>query len=310
MADEETSPAHEDSHEDTLQKITAEATVPVEEEDLPRSKLIQQFLIFPLAIVCVGLGIYFLLGLLTAEDQTASDYLTRVRVGGINSRWQAAYELSKVLGEEQQRGQLPRGFSAELIRVFEESRHDDVRVRRYLARAIGMVQAPEMVPVLIDALSDADDETRIYAMLSLGAQGDSRAVPRLTEMASNPDSGLRKAALYALAQINDPEVVPVLRAALGDRVPDVRWNAALQLSWAGDRSGLDVLQEMLNRAFLNSVEAMSDEQRRDVMIKAIRAMGHLDARKVKTLLETLRKDDPDLQVRQATIEVLTAWGEK
>ena len=65
--------------------------------DVPRSKLITQFVVFPLAIVLVGVSIYLFLGIFTSDSRSASDYLDTIRRGGINSRWQAAYELVRVL---------------------------------------------------------------------------------------------------------------------------------------------------------------------------------------------------------------------
>ena len=124
------------SASEELRQIVEEATAPIEEQDVPRSRLIGQFVVFPLTIVIVGVAIYLLLGLLTAEDKTAEDYLNTIRVGGINSRWQAAYELSKVLAEEQRQGRVSPKFVGEMIRIFEASRADDPQVRRYLALAM------------------------------------------------------------------------------------------------------------------------------------------------------------------------------
>ncbi len=297
------------SASEELRQIVEEATAPIEEQDVPRSRLIGQFVVFPLTIVIVGVAIYLLLGLLTAEDKTAEDYLNTIRVGGINSRWQAAYELSKVLAEEQRQGRVSPKFVGEMIRIFEASRADDPQVRRYLALAMKMVRHPALVPVLISALDDPDDETRIYAAFSLGAQGDARAVPPLIALASSDDAGIRKAAVYALGQLEDSRIGPVLEAALRDRVPDVRWNAALQLAGAGNDAGLDVLSEMLNRQYLETLKQMSGERRREVMVEAVRAVKLLEARSMAPTLRNLRSVDPDMQVRQAAIEVLQAWGE-
>ena len=84
-------------------------------------------------------------------------------------------------------------------------------------------------------------------MFSLRAQADPTAVPHLIRIASGDDAGLRKAAVFALGNFDDPRVPPALEQALHDRVPDVRWNAALQLASAGNSAGLEVLGEMLSR---------------------------------------------------------------
>ena len=285
----------------------AQGAAPASEGDAPRG-LFGPFVVFPLAIVIVLVSLYLMLGLLTQEERTAKDYLNTIRTGGINSRWQAAYELVKVLAEERREGQISPGFVREMIRVYEASRLDDPRVQRYLIRAMEMVPDSAVVSVLIGALDDPDDETRIFAIMSLRTQGDARAVHPLIERASSDDAGIRKAVVYTLGQLKDPRIRPVLVTALQDRAPDVRWNAALQLARTGDNTGLEVLGEMLNREFLQSQKRMSEEQRIKAMVQAIRAVGMLNARSMAPTLQALREADSNLKVRQAAIEVLKAWG--
>ena len=296
--------------EEELRKIAEDATAPVSDADVSRARLVSQFVIFPVAIILVGLAIYLGLGLLTVERKTAEDYLNTIRVGGINSRWQAAYELATVLDQEQREGRIGRRFVGELIRVFEASRSDDPRVRRFLAAAMGRVRDPELVGVLIAALDDPDDETRINAMFSLRAQGNPDAVPHLIRIASNDDAGLRKAAVYALGGLDDPRAPPALERALHDRAPDVRWNAALQLAGAGNGAGLEVLGEILSPGYLDGFDRISGEGRRNILVEAIRAVGILNAASLAPSLQRLRNQDPDLRVRQAAIEVLNGWEEK
>lgn len=296
--------------EEELRKIAEDATAPVLDADVSRARLVSQFVIFPVAIILVGLAIYLGLGLLTVERKTAEDYLNTIRVGGINSRWQAAYELATVLDQEQREGRIGRRFVRELIRVFEASRSDDPRVRRFLAAAMGRVQDSELVGVLIASLEDPDDETRINAMFSLRAQGDPVAVPHLIRIASNDDAGLRKAAVYALGGLDDPLVPPALEQALHDRAPDVRWNAALQLAGAGNNAGLEVLEELLSPGYLEGFDRISGEGRRNILVEAIRAVGMLNARSLTPALQRLREQDPDLRVRQAAIEILNVWGKR
>lgn len=270
--------------------------------------ILAPFVIFPLAIVIVVVLLYMMLGLLTQEERTAREYLNTIRTGGINSRWQAAFELVKVLAEEQREGRISPGFASEMVRVYEASRLDDPRVRRYLVRAMEMISGPAIVDALISALDDSDDETRIYAILSLGTQKDIRAVPHLIERVTNDDPGIRKAAIYSLGHFNDPRIPPTMVDALMDRIPDVRWNAALQLARLGDDSGLEVLREMLNREFLRTQGQMSNEQRAIAMIQALRAVNILDARSFAPILLRLREGDSNVKVRQAAIKVLNSWG--
>ena len=49
-----------------------------EVQDVSGSRLASQFVIFPLAIVLVGVGVYLMLGMLTVEEKTAQDYLNTI----------------------------------------------------------------------------------------------------------------------------------------------------------------------------------------------------------------------------------------
>ncbi|MCZ6634108.1 MAG: HEAT repeat domain-containing protein [bacterium] len=276
-------------------------------QDVSGSRLASQLVIFPLAIVLVGVGVYLMLGMLTVEEKTAQDYLNTIRTGGINSRWQAAFDMVKALAKEQKEGQVSPRFAQELIRVYEASEHDDPRVRRFLIRAMMMVPDPAIVPVLIEALDGPDEDTRIYAILSLGAQKDNRAIDPLIRMAKWDDAGIRKTAVYALGQFRDDRATGLLEWALQDPAPDVRWNAAVQLAHQGNGKGSEVLGEMLNRSFLESVDGMNESHREKAMIQAIRAVGLLKVEMLVSTLETLRNSDSNMKVRQAAIEVLKAW---
>ena len=299
----EDSDSSEDSPENAPPADTSSEDAPV---DVPRSKIITQFVVFPLAIVLVGVSIYLFLGILTSDSRSAGDYLETIRRGGINSRWQAAYELVKVLSVERREGKLDPRFADEIVRVFESSVHDDPRVRRYLARAMEMVNSPNVVAALIGALDDPDEETRLYAIHSLGGLSAAASVPELLKFAAHEDPGFRKSAVYALGQMDDERVAPALHIAVNDRVADVRWNAALQLARRGDRSGEHVLGEMMHRPLLEKQE-MSEDQRVTAMVYAIRSAGALKLDRLREQIVELKAGDPSMKVRQAAIEALEDW---
>jgi HEAT repeat protein len=260
-----------------------------------------------LAIVLVGVSIYLFLGILTSDNRSASDYLDTIRRGGINSRWQAAYELVKVLSSENRNGTLDPRFGEEIVRVFEASEHDDPRVRRYLARAMEMVNTPTVVAALIGALEDSDEETRLYAIHSLGGLRAEESVDAILKFVTNNDSGFRKSSIYALGQMQDSRVVEILKEALHDGEPDVRWNAALQLARRGDVTGELVLGEMMYRPFLGTLAAVSEDQKVTAMVYAVKAAGALKLERLKEQVISLKTDDPSMKVRQAAIETLEGW---
>src|SRR5262249_15863132 len=103
----------------------------------PTSLLIAQFFLFPLIIIVNCIVIFLLFGYLTYEQKSAQEYLNDVRSGSeLCCRWQSAYELSNIIST--QKDKLRNSdFVNDLIKVYQSSRSEDPRVRRYLALTMG-----------------------------------------------------------------------------------------------------------------------------------------------------------------------------
>ena len=69
-----------------------------------------------MAIVAVCVTVFVIFGLIAARAKGARDYLAEVRTGGANRRWQAAFELSKVLQAGKDPALADPRFVAELRR--------------------------------------------------------------------------------------------------------------------------------------------------------------------------------------------------
>ena len=55
------------------------------------------FFLIPLMITIIGVMFFFAFKVLTYETSSPNDYLTDIQIGSATKRWQAAYELSKLL---------------------------------------------------------------------------------------------------------------------------------------------------------------------------------------------------------------------
>jgi HEAT repeat protein len=278
-------------------------------EDAPTRQstpfLVLQFFIFPLSIVAVCVAVFVVFGMIASEGKGARDHLADVRTGGANRRWQAAYELAKVLQAGRDPALKDPAFTGEVAAVFEGASGDDPRVRRYLALALGRIGDARAVPALLKAVDDAgaggtrsDPETQVYAVWALGVIGDAQAVPRLVELARGEDAGLRKAAVHALGAFPSEEAHAALRAALSDPVADVRWNAAIALARRRDPAAVPELLAMMDRAQLATVPGLTDEQRSDAMVQAVLAATALPDERLAEAMRGL-ESDPDLKVREA-----------
>jgi HEAT repeat protein len=263
-------------------------------KESPRSILFQ-FVLFPLGIVLVAVGIFFLFGKLATEEHSIPDYLNAIRSGSSHERWQAAYQLSKSL----KRGEAARypNLELEVASIYIASKTDDPRIRRYLSMVLGTLGDRRATPVLLDGLNDRDPDNRIYVLLALGELKDPASIPRIEEAAADSDKDVRKTAYFTLGEIADPNGVPALQKGLYDEVPEVRWNAAMSLTRFNDPRALPVLREMLDRARLNSVRDMREDQKEDAMIMAMAPYARLGGGDARADLQRIAATDPSLRVR-------------
>src|SRR5438874_5709836 len=217
--------------------------------DLPRESprsILFQFVLFPLGVVVVAVGIFLLFGKLAADEQSIPDYLSEIRSGSKHERWQAAYQLSKSLkhGEAKKYPNLEEQVAA----IYTGSKNDDPRIRRYLSMVLGTLGDRRATPVLLDGLDDRDVDNRLYTLIALGQLRDPAAVPRIVQAANDEERDVRKAAYYALGEIGDPRAIPALVHGLDDEVADVRWYAAVSISTLGDRMAILPLRVMCARS--------------------------------------------------------------
>jgi HEAT repeat protein len=267
--------------------------------------LVVQFFLFPLGIVAVCVAVFVIFGMIASEGRSAKDYLDEVRSGSANRRWQAAFELAKVLQAGRDPALKDPRFVDEMTRVFAQSSGDDPRVRRYLALALGRVGDRRILPALLAAVDESapggarpDPETHVYTIWALGAVRAPEAAPRLVELSGSQDAGVRKAAVHALGALPGDPARQALVAALSDRTDDVRWNAALALAQRRSADADRVLLEMLDRKALETL-SMTDEQREDTLVQAAAAAALVPTPELHAALERLRDQDPSLKVRDA-----------
>ena len=294
----------------------------IEREPATRNTLVAapalaiQFFLIPLAVVALTGGVYIGFRSLIADERGPREYLNEIRHGGSSRRWPAAYELSRLMADPKVRSD--RSLAPALVKAFQES-SGDVQVRRYLALAIGRLDPPlppEAIADLTHALDDPDSETRISVIWALGSSGDPAVVPRLIALYGAPDAdpGIRKMVVYALGALPGDAQQPILRTALQDDVPDVRWNAAVALARHGNHDGVPVLKQMLDREYVErsvkrTVRPDDDQDPiADVMISGLRAAASLKDDALRPAIEGLSQQDRSMKVRQAAIEALKVMG--
>jgi len=293
----------------------------VEREDATRNPLVAapalavQFFLIPLAVVGIAVTVYVGFRSLLDDGRGAHDYLVEVRNGGSDRRWPAAYELSRLMADPKVRAD--RTLGPELVKAFEATPESDPQVKRYLALAIGRLDPPlppKAIEDLTRALASSDGDTRISAIWALGSSGDVEVVPTLEPLYESPDAGIRKMVVYALGALPGESQMATLRTALQDGAPDVRWNAAVALARKGSHDGVPVLQQMLDRQYVEQAvkrNVRQDDDRdpiADVMISGLRAAATLKDDALRASVTTLSQQDRSMKVRQAALEALKVMG--
>lgn len=275
-----------------------------ERDDLPKESartILFQFVIFPLGIVVIAVGVFLLFGKLASDEQSIPDYLNEIRSGSSHERWQAAYQLSKSL----KRGEAKKypNLEQQVASLYVSAKNDDPRIRRYLSMVLGSLGDRKATPLLVDALSEKDADTRIYALLALADLRDPASVPAVMTAAHDDDKDVRKTALYTLGSIGDKRASDLLASELSDETADVRYNSAVALARMGDPRAIGVLREMLDRSRLNNVRDMREDQKEEAMIVAINAYTRLVGKSASPDLVRLTRD-PNLRVAAAAKEAL------
>ena len=270
-------------------------------KEAPRNVLLQ-FVFFPLGIVLVVVGVFFFFGKLATEQHSIPDYLNAIRSGSSHERWQAAYQLSKSL----KRGEAARypNLEQQVAAIYEQSKSDDPRIRRYLSMVLGSLGDRRATPLLLDGLNDRDPDNRIYVLMALGELKDPGSVWRIEQVASDPDKDVRKTAYFTLGELHSPSSIPELVSGLSDDVAEVRWNAAMSLTRFNDRRAVPVLGEMIDRTRLAQVKDMREDQKEDVMMMAMAPLARLAGADARADLQRVAAIDPSLRVRAAAKDVL------
>ena len=263
--------------------------------------IVHSFFVIPFLIAVFCVLLFTAVYLLTREQQTAYDYLEDVKTGGLTKRWQAAFELSKILANPALTPHDER-FTAELSSAFKQSVHDDSRVRQYLALAMARTGNPGFFDLLSEHINEEREENLYAILYALGMLKDHRAVPVLEEFISHPQARIRSVAVVALGTIGDPSCKQILKKTLSDPEPNVQWGTAISLAQMGDGSGEGILLQLLNREELAKYPEVDPQEQNHLILAAIEASTHLHDPELDTVIQSLAHNDKNMNVRAAAMD--------
>ncbi len=265
--------------------------------------VIHSFFVVPFLIAVFSVLLFAAVRILTMEQHTIYDYLNDVKAGSLTKRWQSAFELSKMMANQKLIPTEER-FVNELIGAFDHAKHDDDRVRQYLALAMGRSANSRFVDPLVNALR-AEKEENIYSLIyALGMLRDKKAVAAILPYLENSDAKIRLVSVIALGNIGDLHSVEPLKKALFDSEPNVQWDAAIALAKMKDSSGKGILLKLLDRGYLSQFPEVDSQEQNHILLVAVEAASALNDSELKSALVKLSKDDQNMNVRSAALAIV------
>ena len=272
----------------------------------PTSLLVAQLFLFPLIVIGFGVGVFLLFGFITQEQRSPQSYLNEIRMGSETRRWQAAFELSKVIAARKEELQST-GFAGDVLDLYESTTSDNPQIRQFLAMSLGHLEDRIAVPALTEGLNDSATETQIWTLWAIGTIGDPEAASEVGGKLRSDDPAVRKMAVYVLGALKDPSTIRDLQVALNDNVADVRWNAAMALAQLNDAAGADLLIQLIDREYLGQFLDMSLADKDNAIVNAMKCLSILKLEGARDEITSLSQSDPSLVVRNAALEALKTY---
>jgi HEAT repeat protein len=255
-------------------------------------------------ITIFGVMFFFMFKVLTYETNSPYEYLTNVQIGSATKRWQSAFELSKLLSNPEL-VPLDSGFKNKMITVYKKSIHDDPMVRMYLALAMGRTGEQEFGPTLIEGLKDEDEGSRLAAIKALGILRYVPSVDKVKKFIQGSRSNEEKlAAAITLGSLGDTSVISELQNLLEDEEPNIRWDAAIALAKLGDISGNRIINNLLDRSYLNNFSEVDEEEKVQAILVAIQVSSQYPSDNFVANLLKLATFDNNMKIRDIAIKTL------
>jgi len=283
--------------------MTNNISTPNEPEKSILKVLFHSFVIIPFLVAASLVFVYSLFSLLTYEDATPFDYLNDIKIGGATKRWQSAFELSKILYISDEISKEDR-FISEMINIFKQSKHDDNRVRQYLALAMGRTGNHIFIDPLLSGIEDENTENIPAIIRALGLLESERAVQKLKLFLDHEDENIRLQTVIAFGNIADPTVIEDLKKSLYDSQPNIRWDAAISLAKIGDDSGREIILKLIEGKFFINFPEVDIRERDQARIIAIRAGILLNDPIINSKIQELADEENNINIRKTAMDVL------
>ena len=266
--------------------------------------LFYSFFLLPLMITIFGVMFFLIVKFLTFETEDPYDLLNNIKFGSASKRWQSAYELSKILSDEEL---IPsdNSFKEMFINAYKKSTHDDYKVKMYLILAMGKTKDVYYGDALMGSLDDELLDIRLAAIQSLGQLRYTGATDDLSDfvMSSNYNEEVL-ASIISLGQIGDKKSISLLKQMLNHEEPNIRWDSAIALAKMNNDSGKFIINDLLNRQYYDSYKNVDQWEEDKAVMTAVKISSQLKDPYFKKNLVTLATYDSNMEIRNTAIQIL------
>lgn len=267
--------------------------------------LFYSFFLIPLMIAVIGASFFIIFKFLTLEPKSPSDLLNDVKIGSATKRWQSAFELSKLLAKNTDA--LKDGlFKNQLISAYQQSIHDDERVRMYLALAMGRTGDLIYGESLQKGLNDENPATRLAAIKGLGLLKYKPAVLALQNILQDNERSDAEhlTTVISLGNIGDRNVIKDLKPLLNHEEVNIRWDVALSLAKLGDTSGSSIIASLMDRSYYNLFPEVDNQEANQAIKVAIQISSGYKSEVYMERLKVLAFEDENMEIRDTAIKML------
>ena len=159
-----------------------------------------------------------------------------LRTAAKDSDWLTRAAAARLFGQ--------RGDPALIPDLFKMLQDADSYVRRFARRSLLELAEKAKPEAYLPALQSPDRTTQIVAGLALVRLNDGRGAEVLLAEIANPLGIERIECVKAVSKLVDPRVVPALRAATGDKDPEVRVVSLIALGLLKDKDSTPLFKKI------------------------------------------------------------------
>ena len=162
---------------------------------------------------------------------------------------------------------------------------------------------------LNDGLQDSDLNNRMAAIESIGMIECKESVNILNNMINSEfDNAIKLKAIGAVGQIGDITSIPLLKIALDNEEPNIRWDAALALAKLDDKSGYHILRNLLTRNFFNNFSSVNHNEIDNIILLVLTILDDVDiANNFKEEIVLLSKTEENIKIRDFAMQIVSDY---